>query len=261
MNPIRQREMLKEMFRKEVLPSKYLHMFLQSPVFEYTDDKHRFTDEEVAYLLPLLLDSETDVPTYAPFPSFRVYSKAGWIHYSYTAATQEWVIVEAIEQDKDWFWIIQTTRRNETRMSVYMNSKHYPLSDKSKVSEYSLWQKGELFRFLAHLLYPNTTVLRVSPKNVEARSVEWVLAHTHYTIINRKSAQHAAQSKRAITPHDIKRAAHWRAAHFRLLRAERFTHKRGQRVPVHHSWIGPKEWIGLDDKMYKVVDLPTPKGK
>ena len=62
--------------------------------------------------------------------------------------------------------------------------------------------------------------------------------------------------RRPITDHDIKRAAHWRRAHFRRLHSERFTHKRGQLVPVSEAWVGPEEWIGLDGKIYKVFPQP-----
>lgn len=46
--------------------------------------------------------------------------------------------------------------------------------------------------------------------------------------------------------------AHERRAHVRLLQSERFTHKRGQYVPVPACWIGPSESV-VSNHRYRVI--------
>lgn len=47
-------------------------------------------------------------------------------------------------------------------------------------------------------------------------------------------------------------AAHWRRAHFRTLRSERFGDRRGERVRVKAAWIGPKE-AEVGGRRYRVL--------
>ncbi len=110
-----------------------------------------------------------------------------------------------------------------------------------------------LYRFLYFLNSPAMTQLKVEPMS-EAKSVEWVLARTHYLLLPSKQANTLATTRRGVCEHDIKRAAHWRKAHWRRLSSECWTKKRGLKVPVRHAWVGPKEWVGLDRKIYKVVE-------
>lgn len=109
-----------------------------------------------------------------------------------------------------------------------------------------------LTRFTYDVMSKTSAVIKATPKG-EGKSVEWQLARTHYCILNKKQAMKIRDVKKAITTHDIKRAAGWRIAHFRVLRAECFTKKRGMKVPVKEAWVGPESWIGLDDKIYKVM--------
>ena len=110
-----------------------------------------------------------------------------------------------------------------------------------------------IFRFCFDVMSNTNAVIRVSPKPSPGKSIEWQLARTHYCLLTKQQAMHVRDVRRPITDHDIKRAAHWRRAHFRRLHSERFTHKRGQFVPVAEAWVGPEEWIGLDGKIYKVL--------
>lgn len=116
--------------------------------------------------------------------------------------------------------------------------------------------RGELSYFLFEIMLPGNTVLRIEPaQGSTPRSAEWRLARTHYVIVNRKQAEQCREKRTVPTARQIVLAAHWRRAHFRLLRSEKFTHKRGQLIPVSQAWVGPEEWTGLDGKIYKVLNL------
>ena len=113
----------------------------------------------------------------------------------------------------------------------------------------------DLHGFLFDIEYPGNVVLKVGPAAKPGKSVEWRLARTHYCILRRGDAR--ACRREAIGPREEQtaRAAHWRKAHFRRLRSEVFTQKRGQLVAVRHAWVGPKEWEGKDGKVYRVVNF------
>jgi len=60
-----------------------------------------------------------------------------------------------------------------------------------------------------------------------------------------------------------KRAPHERRAHYRMLRSDRFTWKRGEIVPVKASWIGPASGTTNQGREYRVLldkASPTVKG-
>lgn len=82
--------------------------------------------------------------------------------------------------------------------------------------------------------------------NSQGKSVEWQKARTHYVILHRN---HPANSKWAtvgdnVTPDAgyIKRQAHTRRAHSRILRSPKFKNKIGQTIRIKSCWVGPKEW-------------------
>ncbi len=97
----------------------------------------------------------------------------------------------------------------------------------------------------AYLAPYNFTAV-VSP-NKPGKSVEWVKGREHYTIVHRHHAANSADvaegaeldSSDATT---LKRVAHSRRAHTRLLRSDRYKEKKGQRIAIRATWVGPKEW-------------------
>lgn len=97
--------------------------------------------------------------------------------------------------------------------------------------------------------------VKVSPPPNGGKSVQWVRSREHYLVLPPKVAAACAMGKRGPTQHEITRAAHWRRAHIRTLMSAKFTHKRGQKVPVRHAWVGPVEWMGDDKKVYSLVHL------
>jgi len=109
---------------------------------------------------------------------------------------------------------------------------------------------------------PNTHMATVHPAD-ERRSVEWVKARTHYTLIthghpaNRKEVQEGERVKGDATG-ELTRMAHNRRAHYKTLKHERFRFARGKRIFVKATWIGPKEWADEGGKqIYKILEPVT----
>ena len=99
--------------------------------------------------------------------------------------------------------------------------------------------------FLQDVNCPTNFVASVTP-NKQGKSIEWLKARTHYVILNRK---HPANTKGLTsgvkvvnTPQSLKRQAHCRRAHTRLLSNPRYKGKVGIRINVRATWVGPKEW-------------------
>jgi hypothetical protein len=113
---------------------------------------------------------------------------------------------------------------------------------------------GLCYEYLA----PHNFNVRVTPGN-QGKSVEWVQAREHYTLIHRKHPANAKglQEGSVVKSHSAdehhQRIAHSRRAHTRLLSASRYTYAKGQRVPVRASWCGPKEWKDTAGQTYKIL--------
>ena len=112
-----------------------------------------------------------------------------------------------------------------------------------------------LIMFLYDIEVPGNVVLKQSPSKSKCggKSVEWRLAREHYLIVGKKEAVQCREGQCAPTEAQIARGAHYRKSYYRLLRSPVFRHKRGQKVRVKDTWVGPEEWIGLDGKCYKVI--------
>jgi hypothetical protein len=118
--------------------------------------------------------------------------------------------------------------------------------------------------FILDAMMPTNHIVQVRPVDDEnRRSVEWVKARTHYTLIthghpaNRPEIKHG---ERVQSDHEgeLKRMAHARKAHKRTLRSERFRYMRGQTINVKAAWIGPKEWRDQGGKqIYRILEEVT----
>lgn len=106
-------------------------------------------------------------------------------------------------------------------------------------------------------LAPYNFTAVVSPDR-SGKSVKWIQAREHYTVIHRKHPANTVGFNGRVTESSavIERLAHSRRAHTRLLKSARYTFKRGQRVPVRASWVGPKEWRDTAGQVYKIL-VPT----
>ena len=80
----------------------------------------------------------------------------------------------------------------------------------------------------------------------KSKSVEWVKARTHYVLLHKahpaNSKQVAAGATVSRNAESIKRQAHTRRAHARVLRSPRFRNKLGLTIYVKATWVGPSEW-------------------
>lgn len=107
-------------------------------------------------------------------------------------------------------------------------------------------------------LAPYNFMALVQP-NREGKSIEWTRAREHYTIIHRHhpANNEAVSEGAAITESEaaiLKRTAHSRRAHTRLLSSPKFRFKQGLRVFVRACWCGPKEWKDEGGKqIYRIL--------
>lgn len=146
-----------------------------------------------------------------------------------------------------------------------------PGNDRVKVStSFNQADANEVFiacyRSLMGLCYEYTTpsnfMAQVTPRGA-GKSVEWVQAREHYTVIHRHhEANQKGLKEGAVVKADpnkqLKRTAHTRRAHTRLLKAAKWTYMRGQRVKVRATWCGPKEWQDTAGQTYKILIPVSP---
>jgi len=290
MNLVRQREKLKEAHRRGILTAKQLFAALNAPVFICQPPQKSMTIEEaMALAVPKpedrakamqflhqhvmcwpqeLIDRPdssvvTATPSFSPFPCFRISLPNEFRQWFHTAdrtwtvfrhkdandvRPERWYLCRYAEDARDCSWLLW---EGERQIEVPDPAKH-SLLDRT-VGDYAA-TVGHLQRFLFEVLYPGTVLLRVGPSGGASRSVEWRLARTHYLLLTQRDAKACRERRHNPSAHQLARAAHWRMAHVRRLLSERYTHKRGMIVPVKEAWVGPKEWTGLDGKIYKVIE-------
>ncbi len=102
--------------------------------------------------------------------------------------------------------------------------------------------------------------------NRPGKSVEWIKARTHYTLIhhghpantkNLSEGSHVAVDRKE----QLTRMAHNRRAHYKTLKHERFRYARGKRIFVKASWVGPKEWKDEGGhQIYRILEEVNSKG-
>jgi hypothetical protein len=103
-----------------------------------------------------------------------------------------------------------------------------------------------LAAFNLSAMSPTNHIVEVTP-NQPCRSVEWIKARTHYTLIthghpaNNPGVSHGARVT-ADPDQELIRMAHNRRAHPRTYRHKRYTYARGKTRWVKACWVGPKEW-------------------
>lgn len=130
------------------------------------------------------------------------------------------------------------------------------------------WLIGTLSLGLEQMAYeylrPDQHVATVTPDKA-GKSIEWIRARTHYTIVHRKHAANTKGiTKGAIVKQDedkhLQRIAHTRRAHWRTFRSERFKKVRGERRFIKSMWVGPEEWRDGAGQVYRIAALkPKPR--
>ena len=113
--------------------------------------------------------------------------------------------------------------------------------------------------FLLDASLPTTHVAEVFP-NQQGRSVQWLKARTHYTLIahghpaNRNTVTEG-QRVAADLSSEISRMAHSRRGHKRTYRHERYTYARGSTRWIRATWCGPKIWQDEGGRqIYKILE-------
>lgn len=130
-----------------------------------------------------------------------------------------------------------------------------------KAIRFATAQAQVIFMGFAHdSMAPTNHIAEVRPVIGEPRSVEWMRARTHYTLIahghpaNKKTV--GAGDRVAVDAgEELSRLAHNRRAHYRTLRHERYRFAKGRRIFVRSTWVGPKEWQDEGGRqIYKILD-------
>lgn len=108
------------------------------------------------------------------------------------------------------------------------------------------WAIEFLTKLTIDWLNPHLFPARVCPKR-QGKSVEWKQARSHYVMVHKS----ANVSKPTGRHHEVtSRVAHSRRAHWHMLTSDRWKNKKGQRVPVKATWVGPEEWEGQSGQIY-----------
>lgn len=271
MNQIHQNERLKLAHKLGVITGAMLHAALHCPVFMYTiPQKDDWSEDEKEFIYNQVIERSTWSLLATPYRCFRVSEKDQWIQVWVDPDRQPILFVHADTKGhclEIMWWRTGEMKHNEKGEEV--SKVHYEIITDDHLApaeEAEALRKMEDFEGCAiqgpmndvvclcfDLSTKRCSVIKVEP-NKPGKSVEWMMSRTHYLVLHRKLAQRMASTRKVVSDHDIKRSAHWRRAHLRRLSSLKFTYKRGALVPVKEAWVGPKEWIGLDGKIYKVME-------
>lgn len=289
MNVVRSREQLKELQKAGIISEAHYKSYLESPVFVYKRSDTAFSQKEIDWCNQNICgDFEAKLPTKLPFEFCTIITTIKDTPHRdiscvlrATSNPHDFIVNVDGEKIKsrcllalhlsiqidgvDCVMAIRHTGQIKRGVvgTIYKNLKPcQPPKEDDILTRYAdsvAVPREILMRFCFDVFNPNSVVLRVEPpKSNVPRSVEWRMARTHYLILNRKQAVACREQKRGPTDGEIERAAHWRRAHMRRLTSDKFIHKKGLLVFVKQAWIGPDEWIGLDDKTYKVFNPIKP---
>lgn len=125
--------------------------------------------------------------------------------------------------------------------SLYRNQKQAH----ERVDSLSRAIRTSVSWFIREVSSPRNFIATVSPDK-KGKSVEWTKARTHYVLINKAHPANrkdvATGAEVVTTDAHIKRQAHSRRAHARVLRSPRFRNKQGQIIHIAACWVGPQEW-------------------
>jgi len=118
---------------------------------------------------------------------------------------------------------------------------------------------ASLSSFILDCSAPTNHIVQVQP-NEPSRSVQWLQARTHYTLIshghpaNKKEVQ-AGACVAVNRTEELQRMAHDRRGHWRTYKHERYTYARGKTRWIKQTWCGPKEWRDAGGKqIYRILE-------
>lgn len=127
--------------------------------------------------------------------------------------------------------------------------------------------------FISDSMVPTNHIAQVRPVQEAFRSVEWVQARTHYTLIthghpaNKRSVREGA-CVTVDADAELKRMAGNRKGHYKTLRHPRFKYALNEKryadkpkgtIYVKACWVGPKEWRDAGGRqIYKILEPVEP---
>jgi len=129
---------------------------------------------------------------------------------------------------------------------------------KQWLGEFSGHLCDRLLFIIANLYAPSSFVSIQTESKNDPKGVEWQRAHSKIVMIHR---QHEANNKsiakgscvKVNENRHLKRMAHSRRAHTRLLQSPRYKGKAGTRIWIKSTWVGPEEWNDSLGRVYRIV--------
>ena len=272
------RETVKRMHAADVIPAKHAEALRLCPVF-VIGSKLAWTEDEKLWTEENIMGGENKcVPVNLPYKAFIIFyprtpneptSTEDSCYYviqdnvdAEVNGKLQTTIMTVVEAQKDsgdgeeyWVRVRWTGKHDDgTIVSGWVDGVQKPFtSSNNNLIRLSVVIRQVVARLCYDVMSKTSAVLRVEPKPRPDKGVEWHLSRMHYCILTKKQAMKIRDGGKGVSHHDLRRAAHWRRAHFRTLMSPRYKAKRGQRVPVCEAWIGPEQWKGSDGKIYKVI--------
>lgn len=289
MNIVSIRETAKELHKAEVLNDRMFKLYLECPVF-YIPVISGWKEEEIEWVKNNIAGGDDQsVPINAPYRNFIIhipksvqYIKADgtlapvgecensniYVNMNrLIAPTRTHGKMQCIfscfktQHDSDdgndyWLFAGFTGQHKDGALfQMWRNGKQHDVLDHKRdaIQEEAHSIRNLVARVCYDVMSRTSAVVRVEPKPRPDKPIAWHQARTHYCILTKKQAMQIRDRRGGITNHSLTRAAHWRRAHFRTLTSDKFTHKKGQRIPVVEAWVGPESWAGTDGKIYTVM--------
>ena len=244
----------------ELLPKETM----MSPIFVWDD----FEDDKLISMhntdVIKLIQSE---PNLLPFRCMRIYVRANMSDSADgTKGFKVWLNHEGGRlriranmqgpHKMDSMWQIDTMLLNETTDWVHLefalrirnkfaSVDDFPPHLRNTLRDQSQAIFTSICWFIREVSSGGNFIASVHPDK-QGKSVEWIKARTHYVLIhkahpaNQKDIQAGAKVKE--DDKSMKRQAHSRRAHIRILRSHRFKNKVGQTIRVKACWVGPDTW-------------------
>jgi hypothetical protein len=274
-----------------------------APLFEYvttrSKEKHMITD--------LLNSGDRLESTAWPFETFRLsltqYCDEEWIEKGIACGKGHYRLDAIVTRQHERIYILANIIRlyDETPDTMEMSRRYNPLimfmsdcyTTLDNPQEYTFrtntfaggrWLNSPLnvnlaqgvmdaiAGFILDSMIPTNHLAEVRPDQPH-RSVEWVKARTHYTLIthghpaNKRTVREGTRVTVDMNQ-EIKRRVHDRKAHYKTLRHPRFKYALNEKrfpdkpkgtIRVKACWCGPKEWRDQGGKqIYKILE-PLPE--
>jgi hypothetical protein len=122
---------------------------------------------------------------------------------------------------------------------------------------YSFYTSAYLFYFLEYLNIPSNNVIQRFPSKIINKSAIYINAKSHYLIVNKNISRSLKANNNLIIDGKIHKkylSSHLRRGYLRMYKHDRFKNMQGKKTWIDSTWVGPREWVGTDNKIYKVIN-------